>query len=53
MWWPSEILPDGPPATLSFPFLNSRGEENKMEKPMGPDYDREITYQLLSWAKQT
>jgi len=34
-------------------LLSKTGGENKKEKLMGQDKDREIIYQLLSWAKQT
>ena len=34
------------------PLLNRIGEENKMEKLIAQDTDREITYQLPSCAKQ-
>lgn len=43
-----------PPPSLSLapPPQQDRGE-NKMEKLVGHDKDREITYRLLSVAKQT
>lgn len=33
------------------PPLHWDGRENTMAKLMDPDEDREIAYQLLSWAK--
>jgi len=33
--------------------LASEGQEKKTRNFMGQDKDREITYQLPSWAKQT
>ena len=54
MWWVDlGQLPDAHPAALSLPLLNRIGEENRMEKLVGRDKDREIAYQLPSRAKQT
>lgn len=40
-------------AAISLPLPNRMWAENKMEKPMGWDKDRAITYHLLLWAKWT
>lgn len=54
LWLLNLGLPPGAhPDALSLPFPNSMGEENKMNKFMGQDKDREITYLLSSWTKQT
>jgi len=46
-------LPDTYPAMLSSLLLNRIRGENKMEKLIGQDKDRELTYQLPPWAKQS
>ena len=40
-------------AALSLPLLSWTGERKYNESLMGQDKDREVTQQLLSWAKQT
>ena len=53
LWWVDlGWLPDAHPAALSH-LLNRAGGENKTENLVGQDKDRDITYRLLSRAKQT
>ena len=53
VWWLNlGQLPDTYPAVLSLPLLHRIGGENKMEKLIGQDKDRAITYQLPSWTEQ-
>lgn len=40
-------LPDVHPATLSLSFLNTIRKDNNMEKLVGQDKDKKVTYQLL------
>jgi len=52
VWWVNlGWLPAAHQATVSFLF-NRTGGKNKIKKLIGWDKNREITYQLLSWAKQ-
>ena len=54
LWWVDHgRLADPHPATPSLPLLNRTGGENKMEKLVHQDKDRQIADQLLSQAKQT
>jgi len=54
LWWVDlGWSPDAHQTALSLLILNRTGEENMMEKLIKRDKDREITHQLLSWAKQT
>lgn len=39
-------LPDVHPATLSLSFLNTIRKDNNMEKLVGQDKDKKVTYQL-------
>lgn len=41
------------PSHYLHPLLNRTGRESKMKKLMGQHKDREVTYQVLSWATQT
>ena len=51
LWWLD--LGWMPGAALSLPLLSCTGETKYNERLVGQDTDREITQQLLSWAKQT
>jgi len=46
-------LTDPCPAVLSLSLCNRAGGGNRMKNLMGSSKDREITYELSSWAKQT
>lgn len=46
-------LPDAHPAVLSLSFLNRKEWENKMQKLVELDKDREANYQFPSRTKET
>lgn len=54
LWWVDlGWLPHAEEAALSLPLLNSKKSENAKNELVEWHKDREITYQLLSQAKQT
>lgn len=46
-------LPDAHPTVLSLFFLIRKERENKTQKLVELDKDREATYQFPSWTKET
>jgi len=54
VWWADlGLQSNNHPAALPLSLLNRTGVENRMKTLLGQDKDREVTYQLLSQAKQT
>jgi len=47
LWWSDlGLLPELHPPRLSLPLLKKTRGQNKLEKLMGQDIDKKITYQL-------